>query len=125
MRAETKSWRESQTKHLRAVLAVLILLGLPVLNAKKPQYDWQKGTLLEAERYPRPCKPDCGREFVDGQRLVIESGDYVLTAEHAMIRTPDVTVHGLIEFAVKKSTLWILDERGRIFEFKIVRKELK
>ena len=112
-------------KHVTVFLLFFLSLGESASYAKKAAYDWQKGTLVESTRYPRPCYVSDCREFVGGQRFVIDAGDYYLTAEHPMIRRPDVTVNGPIEFAVKKGTIWIRDERGRVFEMKVIRKELK
>ena len=110
---------------MTAIVLLLVCLGGARLNAKKQQYAWQTGRLVEETRYPRYCYLGDCREFVDGERLVIEAGDVLLTLEHAMIRHPQLTVRGSVGFAQKKGAFFVRDERGRIFEFKLVRKELK
>ena len=132
------------------VVFLLVTLSAGTLFAKKDR-DWQTGKMLDTERnryfggmvgggnqsgtvardgsYNGTTNSNAVAVYRVIQTYVIEAETYAYVVEERLkwrwSKPANVTVNAPVRFAVKKRTVWILDDDGKEHETQIVKRVLR
>jgi hypothetical protein len=122
--------------HRRLLMsALLLILGASLVGfAAEKKRDWQMGKILDTNRSRYFAGSVNGTNSQTAvyhvyETFIVEGDKYVYMAQERLrwkwSKTANVTVNGLIKYAVEKRKLFLLDEDSKEHEMEIVKKTLR